>query len=506
MSEDTPPTEEPSSTPPTNDLLGKDSFDVNALLQSFLKYIKDPKLVLNTIQSVFKSPGAFFGSNKDGDINHALGFYLVTLSYLAVFSILGTLFQGAILGMFFVIPMMLFFGLIGLALGTVIIWAIGKFVGKGDGTLADGAKVVSFLSWIGLISSFPLFVFFPGFLQTLISIACLALWAYLLIPAVTTKFKTTATTHSIAIWAVAGVFALISLVGLMVGTGAKVVADNYEDVIADAERKAKQMEAEYLEKYEAERAAAAIAAEEASAAQAQAAANQVADPGKEVKRILGELKNLGEAEVPRELKQAFRKLNGHLKGADFSGMKVKGLDLRMIDLTDANFKGAVMTDWTFHGLGNTPASILDGANFSGAVMQHVNMKGVSAKGADFSKVTLVGLERGKFVVDLSDANLEGADFSDIQFTGDPNAKSFHFNDSNLENANFEDSNLPRMSCFRTRMREADFTGANLQGMVIQKSDIRDAIFKGADLTDMELGPQWKLGGQFKPFDHDMCLT
>ena len=226
MSENTPPTSEPSSTPSSNDLMGSDKFDVNALLQSFLKYIKDPKLVLSTIQSVLKAPGDFFESGKDGDVNHALGFYLVTLAYLAAFSILGLLFQGAILGIFFVIPMMILFGLIGLAIGAVILWAIGKFLGKGDGAIVDGAKIVSFLAWIGLISSFPLFVFFPFFLQTLISIGCLLLWAYLLIPSVTTKFKTTATAHTIAIWAIAGVFALISLVGLMVGTGVNTIANN----------------------------------------------------------------------------------------------------------------------------------------------------------------------------------------------------------------------------------------------------------------------------------------
>ena len=507
MSENTPPTSEPSSTPAGNDVMGSDPFDVNALLQSFLKYIKDPKLVLSTIQSVIKGPGDFFGSGKDGDVNHALGFYLVTLAYLAAFGILGSLFQGAVLAIFFVVPVMVLFGLIGLAIGAVILWGIGKFLGKGDGSIVDGAKIISFLAWIGLISSFPLFVFFPFILQTLISIGCLVLWAYLLNPSVTTKFKTTATTHTIAIWAIAGVFALISLFGLMVGTGAKVVANNYEDVIADAEQKVKEMEAEYLEKYEAERAAAAAAAEQqAAAAEAAAAASGGPDPKSEVKRILGELKNLGAVEVPSELKQAFRKLNGHLKGADFSGIKVSGLDLRMIDLTNANFEDAVMTDWTFHGLGNTPASILDGANFSGATMQNINMKGVSARGADFSKVTLVGVQRGRTVVDLSNTNLEGADFSDILFSGDPNAKSINFNDANLQEVTFEDSHLPRMSCFRARMRGTDFKGATLQGMVIQKADIRDAIFKDADLTDMELGQQWKLGGQFKPFEHDMCLT
>lgn len=509
MSENTPPPAD-ASTPPSNhsDLLGSEKLDVNAILQSFLKYIKDPKLVLDTILSVFKAPAHFFGSGKDGDINHSIGFYLVTLAYYAVFAFLSTIFSGAFLAVFFVVPAVIIGGTIGLAIGAIIIWALAKFLGKGEGTFADGAKVVSFLTWIQLINVFPLFAFLPFFLTTLIAIACLVLWAFLLIPSVTTKFKTTATTHGIVIWAIAGVFALFSLVGLMLGTGAKVAVDSYEDVIADAERRAKEMEAEYLEQYNAEREAAQKAEAQAAEARAQAevAANQAVDPKDEAKRVLKELRGLGEVDVPRELKQAFRKLNGHLKGADFSGIKVKGLDLRMIDLTDAKFKGAVMTDWTFHGLGNTPATILDGADFSGAVMQNINMKGVSAKGADFSKVTLVGVQRGRTVIDLSDANLEGADLSDIKFSGDPNAKAINLNNSNLEKATLEDSNLPRLSCFGARMRGTDFTGANLQGIVIKKADIRDAIFKNADLTDMELGPQWKLGGQFKPFDHDMCLT
>ncbi len=501
-----------NETPPESnsdqETSGNEIFNFNEALASFLKYLKEPKTLLDTIMAMVKGSSEFFAEGKDRDLNHALGFYLCTVVYGLAFGLVGMLFQLNIVGVFFAIPMGLFGAVIALAITSLVVWLIVKFIGKGEDNFLEVAKLVMMLSWTGLIAKFPLFVFLPLFLQGLLTIAGLALFAYLLIPAATERFKTKETTHGVVIWAVTGVFALFILGGSLIGTGANYAVNSAEDAAERALEQAAEMEKEYLEKLEKEREA---ANKEAAALQAQQAAelakqNEAASPDKQVKNILKQLRDLGEAEVPRELKQAFRKLGDHTKGADFSKIKVKGLDLRMIDLTDADFRGANIDGWTFHGIGNTPSSILDGADFRGATFNNVNMAGVSAKGADFSGATLVGVERFKMVVNLQKADLEGADFSEIKFSGNRDAKAFNLGQAKLEGATFEDSVLPNSAFNKARLRGVNFEGADLTGVVLNGADIREAVFKKADLTGMQIAAQWKLGTQYKPFDHDMSMT
>jgi uncharacterized protein YjbI with pentapeptide repeats len=504
---ETTPEATPESRPePAADSGTTAAFDLNRLLEFLVAYIKDPKSLWSTIQAVLKDPAAFFGGSEAADLNRSLGFLGCILAYGLGFSLLGMILTLNVAGFFLIIPGFLVFSLIWLLLASVVVWVFGKPVSKGDGTIQDGARVVSWLSWISLINAFPLFVYLPEVLRALITIGSLALWAYLAIPAISVAFKTPGDAHKLPVWIVAGVLALFTLVSSLVGTGAKAVAESYSDVIAETEQKVRQMEAEYLEKLEEERAAeAALAA--AAEATAQASSEPAPEnPEKAVRDILKQLRQLGSAEVPRELKQAFRKYNGHLQGADFSGIAVKGLDLRMLDLTGARFENAVMTDWTFHGIGNTPSSTLDEADFSGATMENVDMTGVSAKGANFSKVTLVGRERARTVLDLEEADVSNADFSDIRFEGDVDAKALYLGRATLEGASFRDSQLPNSDFTKARMKGADLRDADLRDVVLNGADIRRANFSGADLSGMEISSQMTLDHQFKPFDHPMPMT
>ncbi|MBC2606490.1 pentapeptide repeat-containing protein [Pelagicoccus albus] len=514
-----PESEDPSTPPSPSEPspASPDSFDANVALKSFISYLTDPKSFLGVMSETAKDSKSFFAEKKDGTVNQALGFFLCTVTYSVAFACLGQLLQLQFLGFIVAFPLAIFGAAIGLAIGTALIWAIAKFLGKGEGSFADAAMLVMTLWWTGLIANIPIFVFLPAFLQALFSIAAIVLFAYLIIPAISERFKTQATTHGPAIWGLCALACILSITGAMVGGAADKTATSVEGALAEAEtayeeamRNASEMEQQMLQQIQQEQEqerlalAAAEKAENERLAAAQAAAT--VSPEKQVKTVIAELKSLGDAEVPRELKQAFRKLDGHLAGADFSDMKVKGLDLRMLDLTGANFEGAVLDGWTFHGIGNTPSSKLDGANFKGATFKNVNMAGVSANGADFSDAKLVGLERFKTVVNLQDAQLQGADFSDISYSGDPGAKSFNFGNAHLEGAEFEDAVIPNSAFNKARLKGASFKGADLRGIVLRGADIRDANFSKADLTDMQIGEQWKLGGQYTPFRQDMSQT
>ena len=487
--------------------MGTGDLDINQATTHFLHFLKSPPGLWGCIQSVLKDPKEFFSGSEGEDLNRALGFLGSMLVYGLGFSLLGMLLTVNVWGFFLIIPGFLIFSLIGLALASILVWILGKPVSGGDGTFADAARVVSYLSWIGLINAFPLFVFLPDLLQALISLGCLALWAYLAVPAITTVFKTPRDTHRIPVWAAAGIFGLFILIGSLVGTGAKVVADSYEDLIVETEEKVRELEAAHLAQLAEERALA-----EAEAAAAAAAAKEAVSPATveipetRVRELLRELRELGAVEVPRELKQAFRKYNGHLEGADFSGIEVIGLDLRMLDLTGASFRNATMTDWTFHGIGNTPSSVLDGADFSGATIENVNMTGVSAKGADFSGATLVGTGRARTVLDLENADIAGADLSGMSFRGDVNAKAIYLGRANLEGASLRKANLPNTDFTKARLRGADLTAANLRGAILNGADIREAIFAESDLSGMQISEQIKLDNQFIPFDSPMPMT
>lgn len=507
MADSSTPQEPPS---PESFPLGQEKLDLNGILEALLLYLKGPGQFWAVIQATFRDPHGFFKDERDGTINHAIGFLGCVAVYGLAFAAIGALFQLYFLGIILAVPFALLAMVLQLVIGGLIVWALGIYAGKGKGTLMDGAKVVALLSWIGLIGAFPPFVWLPILLQSLITAATLLLWAYLLIPAVTAKFSTTAPTHRPIIWAVAGVFAAITLMGALLGKGAEVAGDRYtravEQAMKDAEAEAARIQAQVEAEIAAEREA---AAQEEASRQADLASNQTAaeeDPKKAVRDILRQLRDLGEAEVPRELRQAFRKYNGHLEGADFSGIRVSGLDLRMLNLSGASFRNAVMKDWTFHGIGNTPASKLDGADFSGATMDNVNMTGVSAREADFSGVTLVGAGRAKTVLDLEEADVSGADFSDIRFTGDVNAKALYLARGKLEGAVLKDAQLPNSDFTKARLRGADFSGSDLRGIILNGADIRKARFRKCDLEGMQISTQMKLDNQFIPFDSPMPQT
>ena len=256
---------EPEKTPPTgSDLLGKEPVDIGKIAATSLNFLKNPPLLLETILSTAKSPARFFEEGRDGDINDALGFLGSILVYLLAFGLLGSLFSLNWIGFVLILPFTLMGAGFFLLIGSLIVWALGIFAGKGVGTLMDGAKVVCLLSWISLINAFPVFVWFPLILQTLISVACLALWAYLLIPVITVKFKTARNAHQPVIWAVAGFLAFFQLMGGILGTGAEVAGDRFAEM---SERAIQRAEAE-AERISAE-VAAEIARQQALAEQAQ---------------------------------------------------------------------------------------------------------------------------------------------------------------------------------------------------------------------------------------------
>jgi len=111
---------------------------------------------------------------------------------------------------------------------------------------------------------------------------------------------------------------------------------------------------------------------------------------------------------------------------------------------------------------------LSDANLEGADLSHANLKraglsGANLEGADLSHANLKR-------AGLFDANLEGADLSRA------NLEEASFCGANLKGADLFDANLEGADLFNANLKGADLSGANLEG-----ADLSGANLEGADL-------------------------
>ncbi|MCZ6672916.1 MAG: Yip1 family protein [Verrucomicrobia bacterium] len=236
----------PENTPSSS---ASDTLDFPAIFTAAKELLLKPLTAVETVRAIAKDPGGYFSSRKDGSINDSLGFFLVTTAVLVVFAWLQSIFTLNIVGFVLALPFVLFFAILKLAIGTAILFVIAKFLAKGEGTFWESAKIVCRLSWVFLISAFPLWAFFPGILVAIIMIAVYLLWAYLAIPSVAVKYRITGGKHAIPIWAVSGVICLIVLIGAFTGKAIEKGAEQAEALQREAWANVEAMQKEAMDNY-----------------------------------------------------------------------------------------------------------------------------------------------------------------------------------------------------------------------------------------------------------------
>lgn len=192
-----------------------------------------------------------------------------------------------------------------------------------------------------------------------------------------------------------------------------------------------------------------------------------------------------------------------------------GRDLTYLDLSDLNFKGAILARSDFYGTDFT------GANLSGADLSHTRLDRSVLIRADLSGANLTGatIYRPTIYSDmaslLSDApRFSGANLTSVRVQAELSGADFR--GANLTNANFSpleerpgqgtlmtlsrnvlkscdfsgarmhNANMTRAVLLFSRFTGADLTGANLAGADLSRTDFSGANITGADFSDADL--------------------
>ncbi len=166
------------------------------------------------------------------------------------------------------------------------------------------------------------------------------------------------------------------------------------------------------------------------------------------------------------------------------------LDLSELDLSEFNFKGAILTGANLSGCNLTNANfeeaVLSGADLSRACLKNSNLEnadftGSKIQGTDFTKANLKNaifdnckMEKSRFdEADASDASFMEANLS---FAG--------FNQSILKGADLSYSTLDSATFIKAKMAEASLEGTQAKGVVLDHADITELrASESADFSD-----------------------
>ncbi len=163
-----------------------------------------------------------------------------------------------------------------------------------------------------------------------------------------------------------------------------------------------------------------------------------------------------------------------LAGRDFTGADLSGLSLRGIDLSGAFLESADLT-----------GADLTGANLTGAVLAHATIRGTTLAGAKLDGANLGGATVEG--ADLSEARMEGTVLARATIRGAKLAraalKRVDFLESRFEGA----VDLGGVTLEETLFHAVDLSGARFEGARVKKSvfvecKLAGADFSGADLT------------------------
>lgn len=187
--------------------------------------------------------------------------------------------------------------------------------------------------------------------------------------------------------------------------------------------------------------------------------------------------------------------------ADFAGR-----DLTYLDLSDLDFKGAMLARSDFYGADFT-ASNLSGADLTRtrldrAVLIRANLSGANLTDATIYRPTIYSDEKStltdapKFAganltrisvqADLSGADFRGADLTDANFSpleARPGKGTLTTQPSNiLRSCDFSGARLGNADMTRAKLTFSRFTGADVRGVKFNGADLTKVDFAGADLS------------------------
>ncbi|WP_159999166.1 pentapeptide repeat-containing protein [Roseomonas sp. 18066] len=165
------------------------------------------------------------------------------------------------------------------------------------------------------------------------------------------------------------------------------------------------------------------------------------------------------------------RLQGDLRGIDFSGAQLPDLYLRGTDLRRARFAGAD----------------IDRLNLSQADLRGTDLSGLLAFGANLNGSRLDG------------ARLDGADLRRATFY-QASLRRLAVDEARLVGAELTETDLAGARLTRSDLRRADLRGALLDRAVLHAVDLRDARLEDADLSTARIE-----ASRFEGASYD-CLT
>lgn len=174
---------------------------------------------------------------------------------------------------------------------------------------------------------------------------------------------------------------------------------------------------------------------------------------------------------------------------------LSGKFLVYLDLSELNFKGAILAHSDFYGTDFT------GANLKGADLSHTRLDRSVLMRADLSGANLTGatILRPTIYADLSNNTLDAPRFAGANLTGvhvQAELSGSDFRGADLSDANFyplegRPGEGTLATAYRNILKYCDFSGARLHGTNMERAVLWFAKFTGADLkganfTDADL--------------------
>jgi len=154
------------------------NFDFKTIIDTLSDLVTNYKKTIDIIKDSLTNANEFFEKINQENYNLSIGFFGLVLAITSVFGFINGLIYGAPLqavgSVFMMIIIVPVFLLLFIAVATFVLRLLGS-----KGSFIDTCKVACYASWIGIISSFPLFAFLGGAINLLVSIVTLALTAYI---------------------------------------------------------------------------------------------------------------------------------------------------------------------------------------------------------------------------------------------------------------------------------------------------------------------------------------
>ena len=162
-------------------------------------------------------------------------------------------------------------------------------------------------------------------------------------------------------------------------------------------------------------------------------------------------------------------MGGSAQGLDMSDARGESVLFVNVDLDHCRLPGAELAKLRFVG----EQTRARGADFSGAKVPGSNLRCIDMEGANFERAVLDGSE-------LSEAKLKGSRFRGAS------AQRTHFMKTDLTGANLSNCNLKEAMLNKARLVQTDLTGSNCFGAEFLGVTVGETRFHGANLKRTKL--------------------